>query len=694
MSNENAQDFEERDDHVLQLVVSKCEERKLIAQTEFETVCTKYWNLLKGQAPSDENTISKDQYCALLTRIYRVLAPLYRDAEMEAQVAQEWVYDSHNSNVMDQNLFMKFIFRIAHQWATSIDINEYIELLEKVYSRITHKVIVRSSGATQVAYPHIQVTIDQEKQPQNEDFGDADWEMCEEGEEEEPDHFTYEQRDDGKTYKQRKPAEQEEAIKDVFLTARDPFYFKEVVKYHQANENGDIKCAECSLEDFDYDVMTEHCNVFPLGYPTEQYLSWVKNDVHKALAEVKAAKKKTIMAMKRDLFNNADAQKAGPTVNADRERGLIEENGRFVTQHFTMYRTSNDALNVETTANMHDATYNSLRNLFKDNSQMQIRPSFDYPTRKGHTDKSADLGAPLKRFSAFGFNPTLERRLNYVFTQCKVKGNSDGMMWINVNYLICDPVYDTAYRSDVQRCETNNKMAIKPNEEFTRDEDFNCVSTSFRDAVQIMLQKKYESFFTIKLQGDSEAAVERDEETFKQERERRKLSRKDDALTGKGLWENFDGKEYLKIIRGPFYKLQSKAGPSEDTFETCATQDLIDIANKEVIKLFILAKPRSGKTTLANQLKAKLNLVRVAADAWIEKLFVKVAYYVENPPEPLPVEELAEGDEGPPNEPEIPNMLNELETEVSTLLKAGGAPSEEQICMMLKEMIASPEAQT
>lgn len=86
---------------MLQLVVSKAEERKLIAQTEFETVCTKYWSLLKGQSPSDENSINKDQYCQLLTRIYRVLAPLYREEEMKAQVQQEWVYDSQNSNVMD-----------------------------------------------------------------------------------------------------------------------------------------------------------------------------------------------------------------------------------------------------------------------------------------------------------------------------------------------------------------------------------------------------------------------------------------------------------------------------------------------------------------------------------------------------------------------------------------------------------------
>lgn len=56
-------------------------------------------------------------------------------------------------------------------------------------------------------------------------------------------------------------------------------------------------------------------------------------------------------------------------------------------------------------------------------------------------------------------------------------------MWVNVNYLIVDPVFETAFRADVQRVETQAKMAIKPNEEFTRDEDFNNVTTSFKDSV-------------------------------------------------------------------------------------------------------------------------------------------------------------------------------------------------------------------
>jgi predicted kinase len=75
---------------------------------------------------------------------------------------------------------------------------------------------------------------------------------------------------------------------------------------------------------------------------------------------------------------------------------------------------------------------------------------------------------------------------------------------------------------------------------------------------------------------------------------------------------------------------------------------LIEIANKETIKVLILAKPRTGKTTLAKNLEKRLNLVRVATDAWIDNLFKKIKDREENPPEEEPVPELEEGQEPPP----------------------------------------------
>lgn len=66
------------------------------------------------------------------------------------------------------------------------------------------------------------------------------------------------------------------------------------------------------------------------------------------------------------------------------------------------------------------------------------------------------------------------------------------------------------------------------------------------------------------------------------------------------------------------------------------------------MRIVIVAKPRSGKTTLAKQLEARINVVRIAADQWIDNLFKKIKDREENPPEEEPVPDLEEGQEPPP----------------------------------------------
>jgi hypothetical protein len=82
---------------VVQQVVSKAEERQIFMDSAFEAVCARYWQLMmQSNTGKDRSktTLSKAQYTDLLTRMYRVLAPLYREAEMAREVSQEWVYDA------------------------------------------------------------------------------------------------------------------------------------------------------------------------------------------------------------------------------------------------------------------------------------------------------------------------------------------------------------------------------------------------------------------------------------------------------------------------------------------------------------------------------------------------------------------------------------------------------------------------
>jgi hypothetical protein len=78
---------------------------------------------------ASKKTISQKQYMLLLNRIYKVLLPLYREAEIESELAHEWLLDSHGQSEISQVILGKILFRVAHWWSTNIDIDEYIDML-------------------------------------------------------------------------------------------------------------------------------------------------------------------------------------------------------------------------------------------------------------------------------------------------------------------------------------------------------------------------------------------------------------------------------------------------------------------------------------------------------------------------------------------------------------------------------------
>ena len=88
--------------------------------------------------------------------------------------------------------------------------------------------------------------------------------------------------------------------------------------------------------------------------------------------------------------------------------------------------------------------------------------------------------------------------------------------FVNVNYLLADPVFVTAHRSDVNRIETGNKMSIRPSEEQPRDEEFPIVTTSYKKTIEIMLVKKFESFFTAKMTSEDPTEKARADKIFKE----------------------------------------------------------------------------------------------------------------------------------------------------------------------------------
>lgn len=122
----------------------------------------------------------------------------------------------------------------------------------------------------------------------------------------------------------------------------------------------------------------------------------------------------------------------------------------------------------------------------------------------------------------------------------------------------------------------------------------------------------------------------------------------------------------------------------EDNFVHCSDLDIIESANTFAMRILIIGKPRSGKTTLAKNiaLKNNLDIVHINVDNWILALLEKIRVFNEE------VQEEAE------EQAEPIKYFTDLEEEVKETLKQGSGPSDDQIIEIIKQQINSPQSRT
>jgi len=69
------------------------------------------------------------------------------------------------------------LFTIAHHWCIHIDVEEYVEFLEKLYNRIIVKKIIRGTDGSEVMLlPEIYCELTQEVKGEEDD--EAEWKSC------------------------------------------------------------------------------------------------------------------------------------------------------------------------------------------------------------------------------------------------------------------------------------------------------------------------------------------------------------------------------------------------------------------------------------------------------------------------------------------------------------------------------------
>ena len=182
------------------------------------------------------------------------------------------------------------------------------------------------------------------------------------------DNYEYQHREDpndpGTTrrYKRPLPEGTNEDDGGVMMSTRDPFIFKEEVQYFQAPKQGDFDGATKALSDKDIcmDLLADFNDIYPMGFPTEQIICKLKNDVIAAFIKLKEDRKKAVEEMRRQMFEDGARMKIERPPEIQRDPGMLEAQGFTHEEFFKMF-SSNKKVNIPTLLRVTDRIYNQLR---------------------------------------------------------------------------------------------------------------------------------------------------------------------------------------------------------------------------------------------------------------------------------------------------------------------------------------------
>lgn len=181
--------------------------------------------------------------------------------------------------------------------------------------------------------------------------------------------------------------------------------YVESVKYYQ--NAGDHKPSEDDVVSYQ---LAELKDIIPLGYATEQFIVWTRNDITEKLEEGKRARKEAMARMKRQAIDEGgSALKDQAIVSRADDSGMVENpDGLYEVRSFPMTLTSGSKARAK--FKLVDKLYNAFRTSVKECNQVNLRPKFEFPRRNIQgVLKSKPSGAtePGTEINSSGYNPIL-----------------------------------------------------------------------------------------------------------------------------------------------------------------------------------------------------------------------------------------------------------------------------------------------
>jgi hypothetical protein len=216
---------------------------------------------------------------------------------------------------------------------------------------------------------------------------------------------------------------------ELNVVIKEPFVYNEDVLYPELT---DLRHSEIPNKSV-YDALIDIKHVMPFGYPTEQFMQWIKQDIHNRLEEQR-------LKNRHNPDPNAD-------ITTEKDPGLLaNETGSFKEIAVTAYGYNQSPVVI--IAKVTDTLFNTYRRQLREGLQMVLRLYSAFPKSGGRSRSRSTTTKddPILELNKFGFNPALERRVLYKYLTIASKRENQ---YVNIHYIVDHPDFETAYRADV-----------------------------------------------------------------------------------------------------------------------------------------------------------------------------------------------------------------------------------------------------
>ena len=649
---------------------------------EFKRIYEKFWNLLPKTFEGD---ISKESFTCLLSKILKILLPLFNYKEIPKYCEGIWKRYVKGKPTMTLEIFEKIIFKLTHLLSVHVNYNEYEDTLNLIYDRITCIKKYSANGEEKIYYPSIKITL--YNSLSKEEYQNCTWEIMnsemtnselfeefEEGGEE-----NSEEKQNQENMSQEEEKEKPRKVRPRLKIIDDFGGESNEVKENKPEENKDFAKPNSYYEN-DRNMFLYSEDVF---YPE-------KEEIDKAREELNCHIKNELMDDSKLIIYGYPTQYIlSKFINNMKDLEDIqsqpnqEYDSTFYITDYEPYEKSKIYLKL--------IEKEKLVNFLKENTSfILIRDDFQ-------TNPNIQLGADFSE-DLLNIVNNLRRNLSFdrYFDVYEIKLPNNETTKANLDHLIMKPTYQKAFGNIFNK--KLNKIGVQSNlwVETIENKIETIIKTKF-ELILIKLLVLNMNYFTF-------------EALFK-------------SVTEEKQTKDFELFQKTDEDLCFFDKFKSKEGIKVENFDN--ENDLYDMVNKKSPVVLVIGPPRVGKSSVSKKLAEDLNMVYLEPTKFFDEIFKKVADFEEKmltwdeehpkEEEPNPEENQEEGEQeegkkkqkkAPKKEetnylaswepepaknvkPEVDSVLNEVELAVYNDLINGQGVSEQNMQRMYMYILHS-----